>query len=102
MPNLKPILSLLFIVGSLLFVVFAKMEERRIGYEILKLNRDHKNLTEEWRHKDLILARISRPQHVEKFAQDKLTLHKLQDSQIIQLSSSAVIPLRSSESKKGL
>ena len=98
MSAFKPVVSLVLIIGTLLFVVFTKMEERRLGYEILKLNRDQRAAVEERRQKELALARVSRPQHVEKFAQDHLTLKKLQDSQIIQLSGTGP----STSDKKGL
>lgn len=98
MHSFKSMLSVFLIICSLLFVVFTKMEERRLGYEILKLTKDQKLAIEEKRQKEVSLARMSRPQQVEKFAHERSTLKKVQDSQIIQLS--GMSPLLAD--KKGL
>lgn len=63
------------------------MEERRLGYAILKLSREQRTIVEEKRTKTLQLAKVTRPQHVEKLAQSKFTLKRVQASQIIHLTS---------------
>ena len=83
--DLKPFLSVLFIISSLFSIVFLQMEERRIGYVILKLTHEHRKTMEEKRGKDLQLAKVTRPQQVEKWAQTKFTLQKVQSNQIIHL-----------------
>ena len=83
--SLKPFLSIFLIVSSLLLVVFLKMEERRLGYSLLKLNHEHRQLLEEKRSKSVLLAKITRPQNVERLAQKRFTLKKVQASQIIHL-----------------
>ena len=80
--EVKPILSVFFIISTLFIVVFLKMEERRQGYEILKLTQEHRQ--------NMHLAKITRPQLVEKLAQRRLTLRKLQNSQIIHLSGNSL------------
>ena len=87
---LKPFLSVFFIVISMFIVVFAKMEERRIGYNVLKLTHGQRVAIEEKRSKILQLAKMIRPEHVEKVAQDHFTLKKIQTKQIIQLSGGLV------------
>lgn len=87
---LKPFLSILLIISSLFLIVFAKMEERRVGYSLIKLTREQKLVVEEKREKILKLAKLTRPEHVEKVAQDRFTLRKVQNSQIIHLSGSSV------------
>lgn len=62
------------------------MEERRQGYVVLKLNKEHKRFLEEKRTKEIQLAKLTRPQLLEQVAQSKLTLKKVQSNQIIHLS----------------
>lgn len=83
--SLKPFLSICVIVSSMLLVVFCKMEERRLGYSILKLNQEHRLLQEEKRAKTVLLAKINRPQNVERMAQKRFPLKKIQSNQIIHL-----------------
>jgi hypothetical protein len=82
---LKPFLSVFFIISSLFIVVFSKMEERRLGYSVLKLTREQRVVIEEKRIKSVALAKQIRPQHVERVAQDRFTLKKIQNNQIIHL-----------------
>ena len=88
---LKPFLSILLIISSLFLIVFAKMEERRVGYSLIKLTREQKVAVEEKREKTLKLAKLTRAEHVEKVALDKFTLRKVQNSQIIHLSGGSVV-----------
>ncbi len=83
---LKPFVSVVFIISTLFFLVFLQMEERRMGYEILKVTRVQKKMMEERRIKEMQLAKLTRPQQVERMATSKLTLRKIQASQIIHLS----------------
>lgn len=62
------------------------MEERRMGYSVLKLTREHKKVSEEKRVQEVALAKITRPQLLESMAQQKFTLKKIQANQIIHLS----------------
>ncbi|GIL16751.1 MAG: hypothetical protein BroJett040_05020 [Oligoflexia bacterium] len=88
--HFKPFLSVFIIICALFTVVFIQMEERRMGYAILKYSRDQRLAVEEKRMKELQLAKITRPQHVEKLAQDRFTLKKVQAKQIIQLTGASV------------
>ena len=63
--QLKPFLSLLIVIGTLLGLVFIKMEERRISYVVLKLTKEHKRVTEVQRQKEISLAKMTRPQLLE-------------------------------------
>lgn len=83
---MKPFISILFIIGTLFSLVFLQMEERRLGYGLLKLTREQRQIVEEKRAKNMQLAKVTRPQHVERMAQRKFTLQKVQASQIIHLS----------------
>lgn len=95
----KPVLSILIIVFTFLGVAFLQMEERRIGYEILKLNREHKNLIEEKRYKNMKLAKVTRPQYVEQIAQQKFVLKKISNQQVIHLNTFNVSAYSSTEAK---
>jgi len=87
---LKPFLSILLLISSLFLIVFAKMEERRVGYSLIQLTREQKRTVEEKREKTLKLAKLTRPERVERVAQDQFTMRKVQNSQIIHLSGSSV------------
>ncbi len=84
--HIKPFVSLLLIIGSLLFLVFLRMEERRLGYGILKVNSEYKKLADQKRNFEMILAKVTRPQLLDSWAQRKMTLKKVDSHQIIHLS----------------
>lgn len=84
--QLKPFLSVVLIIGSFFTVMLLQMEERRMGYSVLKLTREYKKVQEEKRNKEIALAKVTRPQLLDKVAQSKFTLKKLQPNQIIHLS----------------
>ena len=83
--QIKPFLSVLTIVTTLLIIVFFQMEERRLGYEILRLTREQKLVIEDKRIKTSQLARVLRPQQIEKTAQNKFGVKKVKSNQIIHL-----------------
>lgn len=84
--QLKPFCSILLIIVTLFSIVFLQMEERRLGYSVLKLTREYKKVFEEKRVKEISLAKVTRPQLLESMAQQKFTLKKVQANQIIHLS----------------
>lgn len=83
--QLKPFFSIVLIIFTLFSIVFLQMEERRVGYSVLKLTREYKRIWEEKRVKEISLAKVTRPQLLESVAQEKFTLKKVQASQIIHL-----------------
>ena len=85
--QLKPFISILFITATLLGIVFVKMEERRISYVVLKLTKEHRKAIEIQKQKEILLAKLTRPQLLENVATQKLTLKRATASQIIQLGS---------------
>ena len=84
--KLKPFLSVLIIIATLFSIVFLQMEERRMGYSVLKLTREYKKVQEEKRVKEVTLAKVTRPQLLESMAHQKFTLKKIQANQIIHIS----------------
>lgn len=85
--QLKPFLSLLIVIFTLLGLVFIKMEELRLSYVVLKLTREYKKSNEISRQKEISLAKLTRPQLVENVATHRLTLRKIKPNQIINLTS---------------
>lgn len=83
--QLKPFLSLLFVISTLFGLVFIKMEERRLSYIVLKVTKEHKKNVEIKKQKELELAKLTRPQHLQDVATQKLTLKRITASQIIHL-----------------
>lgn len=84
--HLRPFLSVVLIISSLLFLVFLRMEERRLGYGLLKLNSEYKKVVDQKRNLEMQLAKVTRPQLLDNWAQRKFTLRKLESKQIIHLS----------------
>lgn len=83
--ELKPFLSVVLIVASLFSLVFMKMEVRSKGYMILSLSRQEKKMRDHQREQMVALAKYTRPDRVQTFAQTKLTLRKAEVGQIIQM-----------------
>lgn len=83
--HLKPFLSVVVIIISFMFIVFVQMEERRMGYEVFRLSKAHRIATEQNRLKKIELAKLTRPQNIERMAQSKLSLRRVQPNQIIHL-----------------
>lgn len=86
--QLKPFLSVFFIIATLFSIVFFKMEERRMSYVVLKSTRELKKTKEIKKQKEIVLAKLTRPQLVENIARKKLTLKRAQSTQIIHLNPS--------------
>lgn len=87
---MKPFFSILLIIGTLFSLVFLQMEERRLGYAILKSTREQRQIVEEKRERTMQLAKITRPQNVERMAQSRFTLKKIQANQIIHLTGAQI------------
>lgn len=88
--KLRPFISVLIIVGTLFSTVFFKMEVRRMGYLVLKENREFKNLQDEVRLKVMTYAKVTRPDRVREYALSQLTLSDAQRGQIIHLTADRI------------
>lgn len=99
--QLKPFFSILLIIFTLFSIVFLQMEERRMGYSVLKLTREHKKVWEEKRGKEIALAKITRPQLLESVASQKFTLKQVQANQIIHLSGPLAAEVKVAEKESG-
>lgn len=89
--SLKPFFSIFIFIATLFSMMFLQMEERRMGYELLKISKEHRGLEQEKRQIMLEITKATRPQYVEHIAQSRMTLKKAKAHQIIQLSGSAVV-----------
>lgn len=83
--SLKPFLSILFVIFTLLGVVFVKMEERRLGYLMLKQNRVYRKIRDLNRRQVMEYAKVTRPERVRELALTRLTMNDPRSGQIIQL-----------------
>ena len=111
----KPVLSILFIVATLLGLVFVQMEERRMGYAIFKLSKGYREKVDERRGLEIQLAQSLRLEKLERLAQKRLTLRRAQSHQVIYLndqndldtplripaSGAGFVALKASEQKSG-
>ncbi len=96
--GLKPLVSVLIIVSSLLALVIFKMEERRRGYELLKLSRQERDLLEQKKILSSQFSRLIRPQQIEKSASQSSSLKRAANQQFIQLNHNPLATVR----EKGL
>lgn len=98
--QLKPFCSVLILIFTFFSLVFLQMEERRLGYSVLKLSREHKRVLEDKHVREIQLVKVTRPQLVEHMAQSKFTLKKIQADQIIHLSGSTANVVEASSAAK--
>ncbi len=83
--EMMPFFSVLLLVATLFGLVFAKMEVRRMGYSVLKSTQEYRKLKDQYRLMVMEYARLTRPDHVRKYAVSRLTLNDARNGQIIQL-----------------
>lgn len=86
----RPFASLLIIVFCLFSVVFCKMEVRRMGYSVLKLTREERQMKDLERQQMIQFAKITRPERLQQVAQARLTLKRAEVGQIIQMTGRGV------------
>lgn len=73
------------IVATMMLIVLLQMEERRLGYGILKFTRLYKERQEEKRLKEITLARSMRLDKIEKLAARRSSLRRTDVSQVVYL-----------------
>jgi cell division protein FtsL len=83
--EILPFLSVLILVSTLFGLVLLKMEVRRMGYSVLKATQEYRKLKDHNRLMSMEYARLTRPEHVRKYALSHLTLNDARNGQIIQL-----------------
>ncbi len=88
--EILPFLSILMFVGTLFSLMMLKMEVRRMGYSVLKLSREERQIKDLERQQMIQLAKITRPERLQQVAQARLTLKKAEVGQIIQMTGRGV------------
>ena len=88
--ELAPFLSVLILVATLFGIVFCKMEVRRMGYSVLKLSREERQMRDKERVQMIQLAKMTRPERLQQVAQNRLTFKKPEMGQIIQITEQGV------------
>ena len=83
--SLKPYLSVTLLISTLFSMMFLKMEVRRMGYSVLKTSQEYHKLRDHHRMMSMEYARLTRPEHIRKYAMSRLTLNDARNGQIIQL-----------------
>lgn len=89
--TIKPFLSISMIILSGFLVVFVKMENRRLGYSLLKLSREIRNTMYDQQQLMMRFASLTRLDRVENYASTQLELQRAQPSQIIQVAGDRVV-----------
>jgi len=84
--EIKPVISILLILFTMLSVVFFKMEIRRMGYSVFKSVNIYRSLQDNYRSKVIDYARYTSPDHLRQTALTKLTMTEAKYGQIIHMS----------------
>lgn len=83
--DILPFFSVLIFVATLFALVLAKMEVRRMGYQVLKASQEYHRLQDQYRLMSMEYARLTRSDRVRQFAVNRLNLNDSRNGQIIQL-----------------
>lgn len=82
---MRNLISVLIILTAVFFVVMTKIETRRLGYEVLQLQKKYRVAIDKNRQLRVQWAQKLRPSHVRDYAQTRLTLDFARADQIIYL-----------------
>ena len=88
--EIRPFISVLLLLLTLFFLVFFKMEVRRMGYEVLKQDRLYKSMQDQLRFKSIRFAEAIRPDRVKRIATRNSDMQTAKSGQIIYLSERGV------------
>ena len=83
--DILPFVSVLIFVATLFALVLLKMEVRRMGYSVLKLSHEYRQLQDRRRMMSMEYAGLTRPDRVRRYAVSHLNLNDSRNGQIIQL-----------------
>lgn len=89
--NLKPVLSIFLLTATLFTVAFFKMEIRRVGYSILKLSQQERQLRENYRLHSISLTQMTRPFRVQQLVQNRMAFRQAEKGQIIYMTEQGAI-----------
>lgn len=86
----NPLISIMALVSTLMVIVIAKMEVRRLGYSVYRLSQSERLVQDDVRKKNMRFAQLTRPERIENYAQTRLELRRAGHGQVIQLVSDKV------------
>ncbi len=81
--QIKPFISVVIIIMTMFFLVFVKMEVRRLSYSVLHISQKEKLVKDKYRYKTIQLAQIMRTERIKHYAEIHLALNEPQKGQII-------------------
>jgi hypothetical protein len=88
--SLRPFISVVFIMTTLMATAIIKMESRRLGYQFLKLTKQYKNLRDDKAVAEMELAKLTQPGRIRRYAETRLTLREASGTQVIHFSGQRV------------
>lgn len=88
--SFKPFLSVVILIATLFSTVFFHMEIRRVGYTVLTLGRQERDLRDENRKQLVNLARLTGPERLNRIAQSRLQLTRPNPGQVIQIADQGI------------
>ncbi len=83
--QIRPFISVVFIIITMFTIVFIKMDVRRMSYSVLKLAQREKLSADQYRFRSLKLAQVLRTERIKTYAQVHLALNEAQKGQIIHM-----------------
>ena len=86
----KPFISVMIIIFTFFGFAFVKMENRRLGYSLLKLAYEEKKMRDRLREQMIFFAKLTGPEHIQRAAQARLNLRRPEIGQIIQMTETGV------------
>ena len=86
-----PFVSVLLITSTLFSIVLVHMEIRRMGYELLHLSQQEREVRDLHREKVVRLAEITGPQNLRKLAHSKLAVQAPTEGQIIHMTGDRLV-----------
>lgn len=87
---MKPFISIVLIILTLLSLVFFKMEVRRKSYVVWRQIQTFRQLKDRHRLLEMEYVKVTRPEHIRKYAVSHLTMGEARTGQIIQLTGSKI------------
>lgn len=92
--DIKPFVSISFILLAMFSVVYVKMENRRMGYVLLDLAQQEKETLEKQRLAVARLAKITAPERVRKIATSKMTFQSAKEGQVMRMAGSGTAVIK--------
>jgi cell division protein FtsL len=92
--NVLPFVSVFILVVIALSYVFIKMEVTRTSYEVLKVGRMVKIVTQEKSRLEVNYSKMTRPERLDDIATKQLSLVRAQKNQVILMAAQGDVAIR--------